>query len=163
MAGCLCLRPRFAVELTACLPLRHQQRCSVPKSPTVRAIASTVYRHNVGRSLPLTLRNPSFNKFKLIEVGFGSFASVWRCLSYFRFPPPSRHFQGGSAGPKSATEVGERCGNSPGGSIVVQCGEIAALPEPALLVFSISSSGLLNAGALRIQSRPRLLLRRAGG
>src|SRR5258705_7812005 len=73
----------------------------------------SVYRHNVGRSLPLTLRNPSFNKFKLIEVGFGSFASVWRCLSYFRFPPPSRHFQGGSAGPKSATEVGERCGNSP--------------------------------------------------
>jgi hypothetical protein len=36
-------------------------------------------------------------------------------------------------------------------------------PEPALLVFSISSSGLLNAGALRTQGRPRLLLRRAGG
>ena len=45
------------------------------KSPAVRAIASTVYRHNVGRSPPLTIRNPSFNKFKLIEVGLAA------CLS----------------------------------------------------------------------------------
>jgi Transposase len=40
---------------------------------------------------------------------------------------------------------------------------IAALPDLALLVVSISSSGLLNAGALRTQGRPRLLLRRVGG
>ena len=59
------------------------------KSPTVRAIASTVYRHNVGRSLPLTLRNPSFNKFKLIEVGFGSDSDVSAFRDQVCFAPDS--------------------------------------------------------------------------
>jgi len=123
LAGCLCLRPRFAVELTACLPLRHQQRCSVPKSPTVRAIASTVYRHNVGRSLPLTLRNPSFNKFKLIEVGFGSKAPFWKSANHFRSSPISRPFQcpsaclkganGGHAGADLEQAINERTATEP--------------------------------------------------
>ena len=42
----------------------------------VRAIASAVYRHKVGRSLPHTIRNASFNEFEVIEVGFGSNSEV---------------------------------------------------------------------------------------
>src|SRR5438309_1869110 len=79
----------------------------------VRAIASAVYRHKVGRSLPHIIRNASFNEFEVIEVGFGSIASLWPRPDYFRSSPVNGRSQGQRACLKGANKRLVYCSNEP--------------------------------------------------